>query len=160
MLRLLFLATALAACEMVGAAPGGPSPQSWLTLTFSRNQAVATMVVGARQALVLRADRDITSIKVELRPAQGQAVGTEWLAQLFPLPATGQDWQGRGPDRLLGELRRRFQERQGRLVLGTRAASLRPERGQVIGVTAHKMAKCWISVPVRLLSPMAGLLRA
>jgi fumarate reductase flavoprotein subunit len=54
------------------------------------------------------------------------------------MPVAGQDWQGRGPDRLLGELRRRLQERQGRLLLGTRAASLRLERGRVVGVTAHK----------------------
>jgi aspartate oxidase len=57
------------------------------------------------------------------------------------LPVAGQDWQGRGPDRLLGELRRRLQERQGRLLLGTRAASLRLERGQVVGVTARKDGK-------------------
>ena len=56
-------------------------------------------------------------------------------------PVAGQDWQGRGPDRLLGELRRRLEERQGRLLLGTRAASLRLERGRVIGVTAHKDGK-------------------
>ena len=54
------------------------------------------------------------------------------------MPVAGQDWQGRGPDRLLGELRRRLEERQGRLLLGTRAASLRLERGRVTGVTAHK----------------------
>ena len=54
------------------------------------------------------------------------------------MPVAGQDWQGRGPDRLLGELRRRLQERRGRLLLGTRAASLRLERGRVVGVTAHK----------------------
>ena len=54
------------------------------------------------------------------------------------LPVAGQDWQGRGPDRLLGELRRRLQERQGRLLLGTRTASLRLERGRVVGVTAHR----------------------
>ncbi|HXC88547.1 MAG TPA: FAD-dependent oxidoreductase, partial [Stellaceae bacterium] len=50
----------------------------------------------------------------------------------------GQDWQGRGPDRLLGELCRRLEERQGGLLLGTRAAALRLERGRVVGVTAHK----------------------
>jgi fumarate reductase flavoprotein subunit len=50
----------------------------------------------------------------------------------------GQDWQGRGPDRLLGELRRRLEERQGRLLLGARAAALRVERGRVVGVTAHR----------------------
>ena len=61
----------------------------------------------------------------------------------------GQDWQGRGPDRLLGELRRRLQERQGRLLLGTRAASLRMERGRVVGVMAHKDGACSISAPTR-----------
>lgn len=54
------------------------------------------------------------------------------------LPVAGQDWRGRGPDRLLGELRRRLQERQGRLLLGTRTASLRLARGRVVGVTAHR----------------------
>ena len=54
------------------------------------------------------------------------------------LPLAGQDWQERGPDRLLGELRRRLEERQGRLLLGTRAASLRLERGRVVSLTAHR----------------------
>ncbi|HTV44396.1 MAG TPA: FAD-dependent oxidoreductase [Stellaceae bacterium] len=54
------------------------------------------------------------------------------------LPVAGQDWQERGPDRLLGELRRRLRERQGRLLLGIRAAELRVERGRVVGVSAHK----------------------
>jgi fumarate reductase flavoprotein subunit len=53
----------------------------------------------------------------------------------------GQDWRGRGPDRLLGELLRRLEERQGRLLLGTRAALLRFERGQIVGVTAHQDSK-------------------
>src|SRR6516165_1592713 len=53
----------------------------------------------------------------------------------------GQDWQDRGPDRLLGELQRRLEERQGRLLLGTRATALRLERGLVVGVTAHKNGK-------------------
>src|SRR5215469_15082276 len=57
------------------------------------------------------------------------------------LPVAGQDWQGRGPDRLIGELGRRLDERQGRLFLGTRAASLRLRRGQVDGITAHKDGK-------------------
>ena len=56
-------------------------------------------------------------------------------------PVAGQDWQGRGPDRLLGELRRRLEGRQGRLLLGTRATALRLERGRVIGVTAHRDGK-------------------
>jgi fumarate reductase flavoprotein subunit len=57
---------------------------------------------------------------------QGSPIGWH-RSTLAPrrLPVAGQDWQGRGPDRLLGELRRRLEERQGRLLLGTRAASLR-----------------------------------
>jgi fumarate reductase flavoprotein subunit len=54
------------------------------------------------------------------------------------LPVAGQDWQGRGPDRLLGELRRRLEQRQGRLLFGTRAAALRLECGRVVGVTAQR----------------------
>jgi fumarate reductase flavoprotein subunit len=36
----------------------------------------------------------------------------------------GQDWRGRGPDLMLGELRQRLEERQGRIFFGTRAARL------------------------------------
>src|SRR5579864_1737258 len=50
----------------------------------------------------------------------------------------GQDWQGRGPDRMLGELRRRLEERQGRIFFGARAQALRIENGRVIGVQARK----------------------
>jgi fumarate reductase flavoprotein subunit len=53
----------------------------------------------------------------------------------------GQDWQGRGPDRLLGELQRRLEERQGRLLFGTRAESLRLEHGRVTGVRGHQNGK-------------------
>src|SRR5215468_5921949 len=57
------------------------------------------------------------------------------------LPVAGQDWQGRGPDRLLSELRQQLQELQDRLFLGIRAASLRLQQGQVIGVTAQQNSK-------------------
>ncbi len=50
----------------------------------------------------------------------------------------GQDWQGRGPDRMLGELRERLEERQGRIFFGTRAEALRVENGRVTGVGAQK----------------------
>jgi fumarate reductase flavoprotein subunit len=53
-------------------------------------------------------------------------------------PVAGQDWQGRGPDRLLDELCRRLQERQGRLLLGARAASLHLAGGRVVGLGAHR----------------------
>jgi fumarate reductase flavoprotein subunit len=70
---------------------------------------------------------------------QGSPIGWHRFTLAPPrLPVAGQDWQGRGPDRLLGELGRRLQERQGRLLLGTRATSLRLESGRVVGVIAHK----------------------
>ncbi|HJU17254.1 MAG TPA: FAD-dependent oxidoreductase [Stellaceae bacterium] len=70
---------------------------------------------------------------------QASAIGWHRFTLAPPrAPVAGQDWQGRGPDRLLGALRRRLEERQGGLLLGTRAASLRLERGRVVGVTAHR----------------------
>ncbi len=70
---------------------------------------------------------------------QGSSIGWHRFTLAPPRAAVaGQDWQGRGPDRLLGELRRRLLERQGRLLLGARAASLRLERGRVVGVAANK----------------------
>src|SRR5205823_6482993 len=73
---------------------------------------------------------------------QGSLIGWHRFTLAPPCaPAAGPDWQGRGPDRLLGELRRRLEERQGQLLLGTRAVSLRLERGRVSGVTAHKDGK-------------------
>ena len=50
----------------------------------------------------------------------------------------GQDWQGRGPDRMLGELRHRLEKRQGRMFLGTRASALRIERGRCVGIEARR----------------------
>jgi fumarate reductase flavoprotein subunit len=49
----------------------------------------------------------------------------------------GQDWRGRGPDRMIDQLRKRLEERQGRMLLGTRAESLRAERGRVVGIDAR-----------------------
>ena len=53
-------------------------------------------------------------------------------------PVAGQDWQGRGPDRLLTELRRRLEARQGRMFLGARVESLCVEGGRVTGVNAQR----------------------
>jgi fumarate reductase flavoprotein subunit len=50
----------------------------------------------------------------------------------------GQDWRGRGPDQMIDTLRRRLEERQGRVFLGTRAAALRIERGHVVGIEARR----------------------
>src|SRR5882672_9034258 len=50
----------------------------------------------------------------------------------------GQDWQGRGPDLMLGELRRRLDERQGRMFLGTRATRLILAGGNCAGVSAQR----------------------
>jgi fumarate reductase flavoprotein subunit len=46
----------------------------------------------------------------------------------------GQDWRGRGPDRMIDQLCKRLEERQGRMLLGTRAGSLRVERSRVVGI--------------------------
>src|ERR1051325_5898885 len=46
----------------------------------------------------------------------------------------GQDWQGRGPDRMISLLKRRLEERQGRMFLGTRATGLHMERRRCTGV--------------------------
>ena len=50
----------------------------------------------------------------------------------------GQDWRGRGPDRMIDRLRHRLEERQGRVFLGARAGSLRLTDGRVIGVEARR----------------------
>jgi fumarate reductase flavoprotein subunit len=50
----------------------------------------------------------------------------------------GQDWRGRGPDRMIDRLRHRLEERQGRVLLGTRAESLRVTDERVVGVEAHR----------------------
>jgi fumarate reductase flavoprotein subunit len=73
---------------------------------------------------------------------QGSPIG--WRRFTLAPPrrqVAGQDWQDRGPDRLLNELRLRLKARQRRLLLRTRATSLRMERGRVSGVTAHQDGK-------------------
>ncbi len=50
----------------------------------------------------------------------------------------GQDWRGRGPDRLIDRLRHRLEGRQGRVFLGARAQSLRVRDGRVVGVEARR----------------------
>ncbi|HXC26818.1 MAG TPA: FAD-dependent oxidoreductase [Stellaceae bacterium] len=50
----------------------------------------------------------------------------------------GQDWSGRGPDRMIDQLRHRLEERQGRVFLDTRAQSLRSSDGRVVGIDAHR----------------------
>jgi fumarate reductase flavoprotein subunit len=58
---------------------------------------------------------------------------------LSPPRATvaGQDWRGRGPDRMIDQLRKPLEERQGRVLLGTRAGSLRVELSRVVGIDAR-----------------------
>jgi fumarate reductase flavoprotein subunit len=78
--------------------------------------------------------------------SQGNAIGWHRFALAPPRqPVAGQDWQGRGPDRLLGELRRRL-ERQRCAWSAAGSSAL-----QHTGIT-----KCWIFVPLRLSLPMAG----
>ncbi len=53
----------------------------------------------------------------------------------------GQDWRDRGPDRMLRQLRRCLEERQGRMFLGTRAVGLRIERGRCVRIEARRDAE-------------------
>jgi len=46
----------------------------------------------------------------------------------------GPDWQGRGPDLFLAELKQRLEERQGRIFFGAKAGALTIEDGRCIGV--------------------------
>lgn len=48
----------------------------------------------------------------------------------------GQDWRGRGPDRMIDRLRQRLEERQGRMFLGARVGALRIDWGRVTGLVA------------------------
>ena len=50
----------------------------------------------------------------------------------------GQDWQGRGPDQMITLLKKRLEERQGRMFLGTRAAALRLLDRRCAGVMARR----------------------
>lgn len=50
----------------------------------------------------------------------------------------GQDWQRRGPDRMVDRLRHRLEERQGRVFLGARAGALQVVDGRVVGVEARR----------------------
>jgi fumarate reductase flavoprotein subunit len=50
----------------------------------------------------------------------------------------GQDWQGRGPDLMITQLKKRLEEHQGRMFLGTRAVALRMLGGRCTGVMARR----------------------
>jgi fumarate reductase flavoprotein subunit len=50
----------------------------------------------------------------------------------------GPDWQGRGPDVFLGELKQRLEERQGRIFFGTKAGALRLEGARCVGVDGFR----------------------
>jgi fumarate reductase flavoprotein subunit len=52
----------------------------------------------------------------------------------------GQDWQGRGPDRMIARLKERLEARQGRMFLGTRATGLSMAAGRCTGVVARRGA--------------------
>lgn len=58
----------------------------------------------------------------------------------------GQDWRGRGPDRTIDLLRHRLAARQGRMLLGTRAAGLRVEQDRVTGIEARNTAGATVSL--------------
>jgi succinate dehydrogenase/fumarate reductase flavoprotein subunit len=53
-------------------------------------------------------------------------------------PVAGHDWRGRGPDLMVNLLKKRLEERQGRMFLGTRAAALRMVGDHCAGVMARR----------------------
>ena len=70
-----------------------------------------------------------------------QASPTNWHRFTLAPPrdaVAGQDWRERGPDRMIDRLRRRLEERQGRVFLGARAGALRMDRGRVTGIEASR----------------------
>ena len=50
----------------------------------------------------------------------------------------GQDWRGRGPDRMVDRLRRRLDEWQGRMFLGARAGALHIDHGRITGIELRR----------------------
>jgi len=50
----------------------------------------------------------------------------------------GQDWQARGPDRMIARLKDRLEQRQGRMLLATRATGLQMRDGRCIGLRARR----------------------
>jgi fumarate reductase flavoprotein subunit len=53
-------------------------------------------------------------------------------------PVAGQDWQGRGPDLMIARLKDRLEQRQGRMLLGTRATALHMHGGRCTGLSARR----------------------
>jgi fumarate reductase flavoprotein subunit len=61
-----------------------------------------------------------------------------WTLAPARAAVAGQDWQGRGPDLMITQLKKRLEERQGRMFLGTRAAAPRVMGGRCTGVMARR----------------------
>ncbi len=69
------------------------------------------------------------------------ATPTSWHRFTLAPPraaVAGPDWRGRGPDVMLGELKQRLEERQGRVFFGTRADALRIGGGRCTGLSAAR----------------------
>jgi fumarate reductase flavoprotein subunit len=61
-----------------------------------------------------------------------------WTLAPARAAVAGQDWQGRGPDLMITQLKKRLEEHQGRMFLGTRATALRLIDGRCAGVMARR----------------------
>jgi fumarate reductase flavoprotein subunit len=61
-----------------------------------------------------------------------------WTLAPARAAVAGQDWQGRGPDQMITQLKGWLEARQGRMFLGTRAAALRTEGDRCIGIVARR----------------------
>ena len=87
-MRLFAILALSGLCSAAVAAEQAPLAPPELDLAFSRYYAGAKVRLEASAVLVLRMDRDIPVLKVEVQPAPGVADAGRWEARLIPLPST------------------------------------------------------------------------
>ena len=71
----------------VGAAADKESSESITGLLLSRAAPATTLTAEGAMTIVVRADRDLTSVRIDIEPALGTSAG-RWQVRLLPLPAT------------------------------------------------------------------------
>jgi succinate dehydrogenase/fumarate reductase flavoprotein subunit len=126
---------------------GGIFHVSYHDVRLSRDEllgAIERQTSGEADPALAKAVAEDAGRTIDWLASQGaaftQASSIPWTRFTLAPPraaVAGQDWRGRGPDRTIGLLRRRLEERQGRILLGTRARSLRLEGERVIGIDSE-----------------------
>ena len=87
LLSLFALFAIASACPLAIGATTASRDQD-LDLTLSRGAPVADLIVSARTQIVLRLDRDIRSVRLDIRPLRDEAATGEWRSKLYMLPST------------------------------------------------------------------------